>query len=115
MENNMIRKYLLQEYIEPDLSEPELFDSYEEAYEKMKEYFFSATDTTEEDYEEELASDFEDGDAGLDEWSAFCQNKNHDNCMWNISVLDISGDGSKSEQPRASSVRASISIPRAPS
>lgn len=69
-------KFVLIEVIERKISVPEFFDTYEDAYEKMKEYFYEAADVSREDDEEP--------DGELNQWEAWCENKNHDNCDWKI-------------------------------
>lgn len=84
-----VRRYILIEYVEPNINTPEVFGSYKEAYDSMRSRFLEATGSTEETFEEELKSDFENGDAALAPWSAFCQTKNHDSACWRIYETDV--------------------------
>lgn len=80
MEN---KNFVLIEVIEREISEPEFFETFEEAHAKMEEYFKSACDIDPDD------DDWEDDvDGELDEWDAYCENANHDNCDWKIFQLN---------------------------
>ena len=61
--------YILLETVEREISEPEFFYSYEDAYAEMENRFFET-------------ERHEDGE--IDDWSAYCENANHDNCDWKI-------------------------------
>ena len=89
MEKNTIHKYILMEYIEPDLCEPKLFDTYEEAYDQMRKFFLEARNISEEEYEEELSEGNGEDGTGLEKWEAYCKNKNHDYCCGKISEIEI--------------------------
>ena len=67
-------KYILIEVIERNISTPELFDTFDAAHAKMEEY-----------YNEACAHD---DNAELGEWTAFCENMNHDNCDWSIFKIE---------------------------
>lgn len=73
------KQFVLCETVEREIATPEFFDSYEDAYREMKDRLLKATEIKDDD---ELAE--YEGDAMLDEWSAYCENANHDNCDWKI-------------------------------
>ena len=79
----MRKKFVLVEVIEREISTPRFFDTYEEAYSKMKEYYNEAVNS--EDCEEDKELDGE-----LNQWDAWCENANHDNCDWKIFIVEIS-------------------------
>lgn len=69
-------KFVLIEVVERDISTPEFFDTYEKAFAEMKVRFSDAS-----------KSDAQVGDqlnGELNEWDAWCENRNHDNCDWKI-------------------------------
>lgn len=61
--------YILIEVIGREIHTPEFFYSYEEAYEEMENRFFEANTR-------------ENGE--IDDWSAYCESVNHDDCDWKI-------------------------------
>lgn len=63
-----MKKFVLIEVIEREISTPEFFNTYEEAYREMKVRF----------------NDCNDDDGDINDWSAWCENANHDNCDWKI-------------------------------
>lgn len=67
-------KYILIEVIERNISTPELFDTFDAAHARMEEY-----------YNEACAND---DSAELGEWTAFCENMNHDSCDWSIFKIE---------------------------
>lgn len=73
------KNFVLIEVIERDISTPEFFNTYEEAHAKMEEYYHEAANA---DCEED-----EELDGELNEWDAWCENSNHDNCDWKIFEL----------------------------
>ena len=60
--------YILLETIEREISEPEFFYNYEDAYKTMEDRFYECN--KHEGY--------------IDDWLAYCENANHDNCDWKI-------------------------------
>lgn len=76
----MDKKFVLIEVIEREIGEPEFFNTYEEAYGQMKKYYHEAAASgCEED---------EGLDGELNQWDAWCENANHDNCDWEIFELN---------------------------
>lgn len=68
-----MKKYVLVEVIEREISTPEFFDTYEDAYKKMKKYYNEANKYA------------EDGDISEDcAWV----NVHHDNFDWRIFELE---------------------------
>ena len=62
--------YVLIEVVERDISTPEFFDTFEDAHAEMEQRY---NDT------------FRSGVNGeLNEWDAWCESANHDNCDWRI-------------------------------
>ena len=82
-------KHILMEFVEPDINEPAVFDTYEEAYAEMKRRLFDTLGTTEEEFATDCGYGISQGDTGLSADDAWCQNKNHDNCTWHISEIEI--------------------------
>lgn len=64
-------KYILIEVIEREISTPAFFKHYNEAYAEMEKRFNEA-------------DKYKNGDGEIDDWSAYCENANHDNCDWKI-------------------------------
>lgn len=79
------KRFVLVEVIEREISVPKFFDSFEEAHDRMEQHYKEAAGAGNED-----AEDFEpdDLDGELNEWDAYCENSNHDNCDWKIFQLD---------------------------
>ena len=77
--------FVLVEVIEREISVPKFFVSFEEAHDRMKQYYKEAAGAGNEDAED---FDPDDLDGELNEWDAYCENRNHDNCDWKIFQLD---------------------------
>lgn len=77
-------KFVLVEVIEREISTPEFFDTFEEAHARMEQYYNEATACDPDDYDDEDDYDPDDLDGELNEWDAYCENANHDNCDWKI-------------------------------
>lgn len=72
----MEKKFVLIEVVERTITTPEFFDTYDEAYRNMeKRYIETASAGCDE-------GDEPDGE--LNEWDAWCESANHDNCDWAI-------------------------------
>lgn len=63
--------YILLETIEREISEPKFFYTYEDAYHEMEERFYQCNKHN----------------GYIDNWTAYCENANHDNCDWKIFEL----------------------------
>ena len=68
-----MKKFVLIEVVEREISTPEFFDTHEKAHKEMKKRF------------DECYKD--DGDI----WKSFawCENANHDNCDWKIFEMEV--------------------------
>lgn len=77
----MRKEFVLVEVIEREIYTPEFFGTYEEAFSKMKEYYYEATDADVREEDEKL-------DGELNQWEAWCENANHDNCDWKIFIVE---------------------------
>ena len=69
-------KYVLVEVIEREISTPEFFKTFEDAHATMAARFHEAAKA-------DCVAD-EELDGELNEWDAWCENSNHDNCDWKI-------------------------------
>lgn len=79
------KRFVLVEVIEREISVPKFFDSFEAAHDRMEQYYKQAAGAGNEDAED---FDPDDLDGELNEWDAYCENRNHDNCDWKIFQLD---------------------------
>ena len=68
-----MKKFVLIEVIEREISTPEFFDTYDIAYTEMKKRFNETC--AHEGY--------------IDDWMAWCENANHDNCDWKIFEMEV--------------------------
>ena len=72
----MGKRFILIEVIEREISPPEFFDTYKEAYCRMEKYYHEAADAG--------CGEDDEPDGELNQWDAWCENFNHDNCDWKI-------------------------------
>ena len=72
----MVKKFMLIEVIERNVSEPEFFDTHQKAYDEMKHRFEEACDASDED--SYIAEDY-----------AYGENASHDNCDWQIFNIEM--------------------------
>lgn len=68
-----MRKFILIEVIEREISTPDFFDTQIEAYEEMEARY----------------NECKKGDGEIYSSVAWCENRNHDNCDWKILAVDI--------------------------
>ena len=88
------KQFILCETIEREISEPVFFNSYEDAYQEMRTRFFKAfgVEDSIDVTDDELLDDLDEETGYISEWSAYCENANHDNCDWKI--FEIGGEKS---------------------
>lgn len=65
--------FILIEVVEREISTPEFFNTYKEAFQEMKRRFNICNKH----------------DGYIDDWSAWCENANHDNCDWKIFEMEV--------------------------
>lgn len=72
----MVKKFMLIEVIERNVSEPGFFDTHDDAYNEMKDRY-------------EKTCDPSDCDSHISEDYAYGESANHENCDWEIFEISI--------------------------
>lgn len=68
-----MKKFVLIEVIGREISYPEIFDTYEKAYERMEIRF----------------NECYTHDENIDDWKAWCKNADDEDCDWRIFIKNI--------------------------
>lgn len=71
-----MKKFVLIEVIEREISTPEFFDTHEEAHKEMKRRF-------------DECCEYRECDGDIWKSFAWCENANHDNCDWKIFEVEV--------------------------